>query len=153
MNKAQKESLASTRAAKAAAKQPIPMDEPAADHETLNKTSSGFDFVGYMNEHFALPSWKRSLIALVASGLTAYLTASTVMSLTSLLVTAALTATSSMFLSTLIFIVGAIAAVYAAIKAGQKVGMYIATGDIDRDLSRAYNWTKNLVSPRMVTVH
>lgn len=123
--------------------------QPSADHNTLHGAmDDGQDEISmramFDNLGVSIPTWKRTLIALVASLASGYLAGSAGMTVTGVLCTAALTATGSMFISTVVYALGLIITVYAALKISQKIGMYIATGDIDSDAAAAWGWTKSL---------
>lgn len=129
-----------------------PTPEPAADHDTLHAAAEDTVDIRAMLDSmgFVLPSWRRSLLSLAASFCAGYAIGSIAATLLEVLYTAAIMTTGSVFIATAIWVMGFIVAMYAAVKAGQKIGMYFATGDIDRDLSRAWGWAKNLVTPKPV---
>lgn len=108
-----------------------PVDAKVTRFETLRKTA---------HEHgIELPSWKRSVCALVGAAATAYGVGAIASAVTTFIATAALAVSTNMFLHLAIWALGIIAALYFGLKASQKVGMYIATGDIDADLLKLKN--------------
>ena len=56
------------------------------------------------------------------------------------LATAALTLTGSAFIATLVLWLGYIASVYQALLAANKAALYVATGELDRDIETAKSW-------------
>jgi hypothetical protein len=99
-----------------------------------------------------IPGWKRSLLAFVASFVTGFGVGYIGGTLINILMVATFTVTSSMFLTYAMAIVAFLLTMYVGIKAGQKVGMYIATGDIDRDLIRARDYVKGLFTSPEKTI-
>lgn len=87
-----------------------------------------------------IPTWKRSLLAFVASFVVGYGVGYLLGTLLSILMVATFTVTGSLFLMYCIAVLGFLGILYAGCKVGQTVGMYIVTGDIDRDVRRAKNW-------------
>lgn len=107
------------------------MEQPsAADTESMDFNAL-FKLTG-----FQVPSWKRTLASLVVSFCIGYLGAAVTSYIVSVLMVSTILVTGSAFLTYCVAIVAWLAGLYLTIKAGQKVGMYIATGDIDADLAK-----------------
>lgn len=87
-----------------------------------------------------VPSWQRTLIAVCASFI-AGAGIGMLFNLIDMLVISSLLPIS-VFLYWAVWTVGFVLALYAAFKAGQAIGTYIALGDIDRDLARMKNAVK-----------
>ena len=90
----------------------------------------------FAEQGFAVPSWKRQLVAFVGSFAVGFGVGSVFNVIISVMMNAIFALTSSMFLVYTLWIVGMLAAAYFALKAGQKVGMYIVSGNIDGDVQR-----------------
>lgn len=131
---------------------PINLDPTAASHEAMH----GANDVG--NSHLAdllegarslgivIPDWKRTVLTFIASFCAGWAIGTIASVVLEVLFMSAVTLTGSLFVAWAIYILGFIIAMYAAIKSGQAIGMYIATGNIDRDVSRAWKWTTGLFS-------
>ena len=145
---AQQSELNRMREAKAINIEPE-LPKPAASPEVLfaaQQDQSYFDMLLDVARSAGLliPSWKRCLLALVASVCAALGTAFMLNPFVSAMFAGAMLTTGSVFLSYLFFVIGFVIASYITLKVAQKVGGYIASGDIDRDVARAWNGAKNL---------
>lgn len=91
---------------------------------------------------FHMPSWKRNLVAGVASFLSGYVIGATFSALFELMFGAALLASGWTFMLVVAYVIGLVIAIYAAIKVSTRMYGYIASGSVDQDASRAWGWVK-----------
>jgi hypothetical protein len=129
-------------------KQPINLNAPKVAPRTPKRAAAPIEDVNLSHYDRALasmkalglkvPGWKRTLVSLIV----AFFAGCGIGMVANVLIDMVLIATSfSVFgyiLSCLIFI----AALYAGFKTGQSIGMYIVTGDIDRDIGRVVGKVK-----------
>jgi len=129
------EQIGSSAAEKIQSAQNI-FDDPASAQEAID------DFL----KRFGLqaPSWKRIACAVVLVAALAYGAGTLIGTLATYMVVGAFMFTGSMFVVWSIYILAILLALYAGLKIGQHVGNYVLSGQIDRDLSSAWNWTKSL---------
>lgn len=113
------------------AQQPAPAGAVIEEHVSMRDLFANFGI--------KFPSWKRTLFAFVASFCAGYLIGSVFAVVIEVLMTAIVLATGSQFLALCAYIVGFVLMLYLAIKSGQKIGMYIVSGDIDEDIVRLKN--------------
>lgn len=86
---------------------------------------------------FALPTWKRTLVATVLSMLSAFGAGYLIGQVTGMLMIGALAVTGSSFLAWTVFVLGCVVAMYAGMKIAGKVATYVMTEQIDRDIASA----------------
>jgi hypothetical protein len=127
-----------TRKASAQTAQPVDfkMAQPSAAHDLGSEP--GFMEIAWGVIKTNVPEdWKRKLVAFVAAFAVGYLGGLATMSLVNTLIVTSLLTGS--FTAVVLAVIAFIAGIYLTIKAGQSVGMYIVTGNIDRDIERAKN--------------
>ena len=82
-------------------------------------------------------STRRTIISIISCYASAFCTAGVAASITNYVAIASYMSTGSLFIAQALYILGLVLAAYAAIKTSQVVFTYLASGDIDRDLSNA----------------
>lgn len=129
-----------TTASKSNTKARIHTEQPVHDHHAREAAASedSFSFFDYARSMgINVPTWKRSLVAFVASLAAGAGVAIMLSPLIDALALATFMVTTSMFVSWVIYGLGFLLMMYASLKASQAVGSYIVTGNIDRDLAVA----------------
>lgn len=105
------------------------------------RTASAFDRLNEAYQDvmssFALPTWKRTLVASVLSIAAACGSGYVLGQITGMLMVGVLTVTGSSFLAWIVFVLGCLAAAYAGMKIAGKVANYVMTEQIDRDIAAA----------------
>lgn len=141
---AQQAELNKMRKAKA-----INIDPPAASPEVLFEAQQEQSYFNTLMDTaraagILVPTWKRGLLAFVAATCAGLAVASLLHPFVSAMFAGAMITTGSVFLSYLFMALGFVIALYLSAKTAQKVGNYIATGDIDRDIAKVWNKAKGL---------
>lgn len=85
----------------------------------------------------ALPSWKRTLIAVVLSIAAGAAIGSVSSVFLDILLVGAMSVTGSMFLATCLYVIGLIISMVIAWRVGKRILGYVLSGNIDRDASIA----------------
>lgn len=107
------------------------------------RTASAFDRLNEayhdVMSSFALPTWKRTMVAAVLSMASAFGCGYLIGQVTGMLMVGVLTATGSSFLAWIVFVLGCLVAMYAGMKIAGKVANYVMTEQIDRDIAAVSN--------------
>lgn len=100
-----------------------------------------------------IPTWKRALVASVASLLSGYVVGATFNALFNYMFAASIMASGWTFLTIVAAVVAFIAATYVSCKVAARVLGYVGSGKVDAHASAAWGWTKGLfadASPQTV---
>ena len=117
------------------------------------KTAIGMAYAEMRTEGEDGVTWKRKLVAYVASFVAGFGIGYAAGTLIEYVIAASVVHTGSMFLGIVAAVIIAIAALYLSMKAGQKIAGYIAFGDIDADIKKMKHWLSNkLQSAEPITV-
>lgn len=91
-----------------------------------------------------IPTWKRTLVASVASLLSGYVVGATFNALFNYMFAASIMASGWTFISIIAAVVAFIAATYVSCKVAARVLGYVGSGKVDAHASAAWGWTKSL---------
>ena len=114
--------------------------------EPVVQSSFDEDLMTLIKRHLgdvAIPSWKRAVFAFVVGATAAAGFGWLVGTVAGYAMIGVLAMSHSMSLVYLIYALAMLLAVYGGMKVSQKVGGYIVSGNIDRDIAKGWGWVKS----------
>ena len=143
--------MARTAKSKVAQDVEFKMAEPAAANVEPMDNPSMLRITLEMIRAMVPANWKRVCCTFAATFAAAYGASYAVVGIMNVVITAAFAATSSTFLAVFLWFIGCMLAIFAAVKAGEIIGNYVLSGQIDRDIISAKDKVLGFFKRKQVT--